>query len=154
MFAGARSTCGSVVLPNNGSNVHCPDPRRSPPGDGEYVGCGTRYSKNLGGCHGWLGLVSLKGISKVKSCTRKVSVAVTAVASVAGMVFAATPAAAAGSATFSIDYGASYYKGAATWSNRTVDVTGSFKTDICRRVYVRAFAGSTTLDVKSTSGWC
>ncbi|WP_344495848.1 hypothetical protein [Streptomyces enissocaesilis] len=98
--------------------------------------------------------MSLKGISKVKSRTRKAGVAVTAVASVAGMVFAATPAAAAGSATFSIDYGASYYKGAATWSNRTVDVAGSFKADICRRVYVRAFAGSTTLDVKSTSGWC
>ncbi|MFI9106537.1 hypothetical protein ACIGXA_39175 [Streptomyces fildesensis] len=80
--------------------------------------------------------------------------AVTAAASVAGMVFAATPATAAGSAPVSVEYTASYYKGTATWSNRSVFVNGSFKASNCRRVYARAFAGSTSLDFRSTSTWC
>ncbi|MFH8379296.1 hypothetical protein ACH4A7_38055 [Streptomyces cyaneofuscatus] len=99
-------------------------------------------------------MVGLKDTLKVKSRTRKVGVAVTAVASAAGMVFAATPAAAAGSADFSVVYTASYYKGTATWSNRSVGVIGSFKASNCRRVYVRAFAGSTSLDFQSSSTWC
>jgi len=101
-------------------------------------------------------MVRLKDTSKVKSRTRKVGVAVTAVAAVAGgMVFAATPATAAVAAsTVSIEYGASYYKGTATWSNRSVFVNGSFKATGCRRVYARAFAGSTSLDFRSTSTWC
>lgn len=101
-------------------------------------------------------MVRLKDTSKVKSRTRKVSVAVTAAASVAGMVFAATPATATATATaaFSVKYTVSYYNGTATWSNRSVDVTGSFKASNCRRVYVQAFAGSTSLDKKNTSTWC
>ncbi|GGU63729.1 hypothetical protein [Streptomyces lavendofoliae] len=99
-------------------------------------------------------MVKLKDTTKVKSRTRKVGMAVTAAASVAGMVFAATPAAAAGSADFSVVYTASYYQGTATWSNRSVSVDGSFKASNCRRVYVRAFAGSTTLDFQSSSTWC
>lgn len=99
-------------------------------------------------------MVGLKDVSKVKSRTRKVGVAVTAVASAAGMVFAATPAAAAGSAPFSVIYTASSYEGTATWSNRSVGVKGWFKASNCRRVYVQAFAGSTTLDFQSSSTWC
>ncbi|GGX46182.1 hypothetical protein GCM10010353_70990 [Streptomyces chryseus] len=74
------------------------------------------------------------------------------------MVFAATPATATvaeyPTSSFSIEYGASYYKGTATWYNRSVDVNGSFKATGCRRVYARAFAGSTSLDFKSSSTWC
>lgn len=104
-------------------------------------------------------MVRLKDTSKVKSCTRKVGAAVTAAASVAtGMVFATTPATAAtttaAAATISIEYGASYYKGTANWSNRSVIVDGSFKATGCRRMYARAWAGSTSLDFKSTSLWC
>ncbi|MFI1596229.1 hypothetical protein [Streptomyces venezuelae] len=81
--------------------------------------------------------------------------AVIAAASVAAMASAATPAsAAAASATISIEYGASYYKGAASWSNRSVGIDASFKASNCRRVYARAFAGSTSLDFKSSSTWC
>ncbi|MGW6026515.1 hypothetical protein [Streptomyces sp. NPDC055214] len=97
-----------------------------------------------------------KDASKVKSRTRKAGVAVTAAVSIAGMAFAATPATAVGAAaaTISIEYGASYYKGTASWSNRSVSIDGSFKASNCRRVYARAFAGSTSLDFKSTSTWC
>ncbi|GAA1537039.1 hypothetical protein GCM10009730_52860 [Streptomyces albidochromogenes] len=82
--------------------------------------------------------------------------AVTAAASVAGTAFAATPAtaASAAAAAVSIEYGASYYKGTASWSNRSVSVDASFKATGCRRVYARAFAGSTSLDFKSSSTWC
>ena len=80
------------------------------------------------------------------------------VASVAGMVFAAAPATATVAAyptsTFSIVYGASYYKGTVTWYNRSVDVTGAFKATGCRRIYARSFAGSTSLDFVSSSTWC
>ena len=101
-------------------------------------------------------MVRFKDASKMKSRTRKVGVAVTAAASVAGMAFAATPAtaAAAAAATVSIEYGASYYKGTASWSNRSVGIDASFKASNCRRVYARAFAGSTSLDFKSSSTWC
>jgi hypothetical protein len=72
------------------------------------------------------------------------------------MAFAATPATAvsAAAATISIEYGASYYKGTANWSNRSVGIDASFKASNCRRVYARAFAGSTSLDFKSSSTWC
>ncbi|MEV0113668.1 hypothetical protein AB0H77_10545 [Streptomyces sp. NPDC050844] len=99
-------------------------------------------------------MVRLKDASKVKSRTRKVGVAVTAAASVAGLAFAATPATAVAAANISIEYGASYYKGTATWSNRSVYVNGSFKATGCRRVYALAFAGSTSLDIQNTSTWC
>jgi hypothetical protein len=69
------------------------------------------------------------------------------------MVLAA-PSASAASANISLPYGASYYTGTATWSNRGVGIDGSFKATGCRRVYARAFAGSTTLDFQSTSTWC
>ncbi|SHM90699.1 hypothetical protein [Actinacidiphila paucisporea] len=69
------------------------------------------------------------------------------------MVFAA-PSATAASANVSLPYGASYYTGTATWSNRSVAIDGSFKATGCRRVYARAFAGSTSLDFRSTSTWC
>jgi len=92
--------------------------------------------------------------SKVKSRTRKLGPAVTAVAAVAGaMVFTATPALAA-AANVSVVYTESYYKGTASWSNRSVTIDGSFKATGCRRVYAEAFAGSTPLDFRSTSTWC
>ena len=69
------------------------------------------------------------------------------------MVLAA-PSATAASANVSLPYGASYYTGTASWSNRSVAIDGSFKATGCRRVYARAFAGSTSLDFKSTSTWC
>ncbi|MEV0523792.1 hypothetical protein AB0I66_10215 [Streptomyces sp. NPDC050439] len=101
-------------------------------------------------------MVRSKDASKTKSRTRKAGVAVTAALSIAGMAFAATPATAVGAAaaTISIEYGASYYKGTASWSNRSVSIDGSFKASNCRRVYARAFAGSTSLDFKSSSTWC
>ncbi|MFF6918634.1 hypothetical protein [Streptomyces sp. NPDC012466] len=104
-------------------------------------------------------MVRLKDTSKVKSCTRKFGAAVTAAASVAaGMAFATAPATAATTgvtaAPISIVYGASYYKGTATWSNRSVDVQGSFKATGCRRMYAHAWAGDTELDYRSTSTWC
>ncbi|MEV6878665.1 hypothetical protein [Amycolatopsis sp. NPDC051128] len=93
-----------------------------------------------------------------KSRTIKVGAAVAAVASVAGMVFAAAPATATvadyPTSTFSIVYGASYYKGTATFYNRSVGVDGAFKASNCRRIYARAFAGSTSLDFVSSSTWC
>ncbi|MEU3743291.1 hypothetical protein AB0E78_40365 [Streptomyces sp. NPDC032198] len=99
-------------------------------------------------------MVRLKDTSKVNSRVRKAGVAVTAAASVAAMALAATPASAAASATVSIEYGASYYKGTASWSNRSVGIDAVFKASNCRRVYARAFAGSTSLDFKSSSTWC
>lgn len=69
------------------------------------------------------------------------------------MVLAA-PSASAASANVRLPYGASNYTGTATWSNRAVAIDGSFKATGCRRVYARAFAGSTTLDFRSTSTWC
>ncbi|MBT2505840.1 hypothetical protein J7I98_07965 [Streptomyces sp. ISL-98] len=103
-------------------------------------------------------MVRLKDTSKVKSRTRKVGAAVAAAASVAGMVFAATPATAAvadyPTSTFSIEVGASYYKGTATWYNRSVEVNGAFKATGCRRVYARAFTGTTSRAFVSSSTWC
>ncbi|MCX4671944.1 hypothetical protein OG453_35600 [Streptomyces sp. NBC_01381] len=100
-------------------------------------------------------MVRLKDASKVKSRTRKVGVAVTAAASVAGLAFTATPATAvAAAATVSIEYGASDYEGTVSWSNRSVGIDAWFKASNCRRVYARAFAGSTSLDFKSSSTWC
>lgn len=102
-------------------------------------------------------MVKLKDPSKAKSRTRKVGVAVTAAASVAGMAFASAPATAAVAdypiSEFSIVYGASYYNGTATFYNRSVDVKGAFKATGYRRVYARAWAGTTSLDFQSTGTW-
>jgi hypothetical protein len=99
----------------------------------------------------------LKDKAMAKSGTRKVGAVVAAVASVAGMVFAAAPATAATTAYpvsyFALKYGESYYNGTATFTNRSVDVIGAFKASNSRRVYARAWAGSTSLDFKSTSLW-
>ncbi|WNV87345.1 hypothetical protein [Umezawaea sp. Da 62-37] len=93
---------------------------------------------------------------KAKSRTSRVGAIVAAVASVAGMVFTAAPATAADypTSTFELPYTASHYNGTATWYNRSVSVTGTFKASNCRRIYVRAFAGNTSLDFQSTSLWC
>jgi hypothetical protein len=99
----------------------------------------------------------LKDRTTAKSRTRKAGAVVAAVASVAGMVFAAAPATAATAdfpvSYFAMPYGASYYNGTATFTNRSVDVIGAFKASNSRRIYARAFAGSTSLDFKSTSLW-
>jgi hypothetical protein len=134
------------MLPNNGGNVHCPI-------WGGHRLC-TRYSKNLG----VVDMMRLKDTTTTKSRTRKLGAVVAAVASVAGMVFAAAPATATVAAyptsTFPIEFGASYYKGTVTWYNRSVGVTGAFKATGCRRVYAEAYAGSTWLDWQSSSTWC
>ncbi|MGX7828011.1 hypothetical protein ACTG9Q_23275 [Actinokineospora sp. 24-640] len=97
----------------------------------------------------------MKDKTMAKRRTRKVGAVLAAVASVAGMVFTAAPAAADyPTSTFALPYTASYYNGTATWYNRSVGVTGTFKASNCRRIYVKAFKGSTTLDFKSTSLWC
>ncbi|MFD1151583.1 hypothetical protein [Saccharothrix hoggarensis] len=67
---------------------------------------------------------------------------------------AAAPAAAYPTSTFSIEVGASYYKGTVTWYNRSVGVTGAFKAVGCRRVYGEAWSGDTYLDTVSSSTWC
>lgn len=76
----------------------------------------------------------------------KAGAVVAAAASVAGMVFAAAPASATVAAyptsDFSIEVGASYYKGTVTWYNRSVSVNGAFKASGCRRVYAEAIAGT------------
>lgn len=94
--------------------------------------------------------------TKAKSRMRKVGAAVAAVASAGGMVFAATPATAAGYPTskFRIEVGASYYIGTVTWYNRSVGVDGAFKASGCRRIYAEARAGSTWLGWQSSSTWC
>ncbi|MBB5804322.1 hypothetical protein F4560_004090 [Saccharothrix ecbatanensis] len=103
-------------------------------------------------------MARLKHGTATKSRTRKFGAAVAAVASVAGMVFAAAPATATAAAyptsTFSIEVGASYYKGTVTWYNRSVGVTGAFKAVGCRRVYAQAWAGATWLSWASSSTWC
>lgn len=101
-------------------------------------------------------MVRLKDTRKAKSRTRKVGAVVAAVASVAGMVFTAAPATAAAYPTsdFRIPYGASFYNGTVTWYNRSINVTGTFRATGCRRIYARAFAGSTSLGFRSSSTWC
>jgi hypothetical protein len=88
--------------------------------------------------------------------TTKVGAAMAAAASVAGMIFAATPATAAAypTSTFQLKYGQSYYNGTVTFYNRAVDVTGIFNAVGCRRVYTTAWVGSTELDYQSTSTHC
>lgn|SRR5688500_17484066 len=100
-------------------------------------------------------MVKPKGRTPTKSRTRKIGAAVAAVVSVAGMVSAATPATAAGypTSTFSIEVGASYYKGTVTWYNRAVGVDGAFKAVGERRIYAQAWAASTWLDWNSSSTW-
>ncbi|NUT96583.1 MAG: hypothetical protein HOY78_31630 [Saccharothrix sp.] len=100
----------------------------------------------------------VKGTTKAKSRRGKVGAVVAAVASVAGMVFAASPATATAAAyptsDFKIPYGASYFNGTITWFNRSIEGVGSFRATGCRRVYLQAFAGSTPLGVRSSSTWC
>ncbi|MGW4063916.1 hypothetical protein ACWEGE_36905 [Amycolatopsis sp. NPDC004747] len=98
----------------------------------------------------------LKARKTTKSRTRKAGAVVAAVASVAGMVSAATPATAAAYPTseFAMPYTVSYYNGTVTWFNRSVEVSGVFKASNCRRIYARAYAGNTSLDFRSTSLWC
>jgi len=81
---------------------------------------------------------------------------VAAVASVAGMVFAAAPATAAAYPTseISIVYGASHYKGTIIWYNRSVSITGNFKATGCRRIYAEGFASNNSVGVVSSSTWC
>ncbi|WP_436500456.1 hypothetical protein [Actinokineospora sp. HUAS TT18] len=102
-------------------------------------------------------MVRLKDTT-TKSRTRKFGVLGAAVASVAGMVFAAAPASATvaeyPTSTFKVPYGASFYNGTATWFNRAVEVTGTFRATGCRRIYARAFAGSNSLAFVSSSTWC
>jgi hypothetical protein len=118
---------------------------------------GIRCSKNPG----VVVMVRLKDATTAKSRRRRVGALVAAVASVAGMVFAATPATAASypSSPFPIVVGASYFTGSVTWYNRAVEVTGAFKAVGCRRVYAQAWAGTvwtgyTWLDWASSSTWC
>ncbi|GAA2698846.1 hypothetical protein GCM10010412_094910 [Nonomuraea recticatena] len=103
-------------------------------------------------------MVRLQDTTQAKSRTRKVGAVVAAVASVTGMVFAAAPATAAAypTSTFSIQVGASYYKGTVTWYNRSVGVTGAFKAVGCRRVYAdtRIANSGRRLDWQSSSTWC
>jgi hypothetical protein len=103
-------------------------------------------------------MVRLKDSTTARNRTRKVGVAAAAVASVAGMMFAAAPATATVAAyptsVFSIVYGESHYNGTITWYNRSVHVTGGFKATGCRRVYARAFPSSANVDFVSSSTWC
>jgi hypothetical protein len=103
-------------------------------------------------------MVKLMDTMKTKTRTRKVGAVLAAVVSAAGMVFSATPATAAVSdfhtSAFSIEVGASYYKGTVTWYNRSIEVTGAFKASGCRRVYAEAWAGTTWLGWQSSSTWC
>jgi hypothetical protein len=110
----------------------------------------TRYSNDWG----VVVMVMLKATTTAKRRTRKVGVAVAVV--VAGMFFAATPAAASAypTSTFQLPYTASYYNGTVTWYNRTVDVKGTFKASNCRRIYAEAWAGTTLLDTQNSSTWC
>ncbi|MEU4445366.1 hypothetical protein AB0K14_22140 [Actinosynnema sp. NPDC050801] len=117
----------------------------------------------------------LKDTPKAKSRTRRVGAVLAAVASIAGMIFAVAPATAAPAAalaapatapadtatvagyptsSFSIVYGASYYRGTVTWYNRAVGVTGTFKAVGCRRIYGEAWNNDTFLDDASSSTWC
>ncbi|MEU4770012.1 hypothetical protein AB0H12_43020 [Actinosynnema sp. NPDC023794] len=101
-------------------------------------------------------MVKSKDETTTRSRTRKVGAAVAAVASVAGMVFAAAPVTAAvyPTSTFSISDGeGSYYAGTVTWYNRAVGITGTFKAVGCRRVYGKAWA-SDELDWNNSALWC
>lgn len=101
-------------------------------------------------------MVRLKGTATTRNLARKVVVA--AVASVAGMVFAATPATTTAadfpSSDFEIGYEMSSYDGSIIWYNRSVRVTGVFRASGCRRVYARAFPSSANVDFVSSSTWC
>ena len=90
----------------------------------------------------------------MKNGRRKIGAVVAAMASVAGMVFAAVPASAVTYPTsaFRIEYGASYYIGKVTWYNRSVGVDGVFKATGYRRIYAQAWSG-TWLDWQSSSTW-
>ena len=94
------------------------------------------------------------------TCVKKVGATVSAVAVAAGLVLAGAPAAGAAPASYPTkqfdvsDGSGSYYTGTITWYNRSVAVAGTFKAVGCRRVYAAAFAGSTQLDVRSSSTHC
>ncbi|WP_199442845.1 hypothetical protein [Umezawaea beigongshangensis] len=98
-----------------------------------------------------------KDTTTTKSRTRTIGAAVAAMASVAGTVLAAAPAAATVAAyptsTFSIEVGASYYRGTVTWYNRSVGVDGAFKATGYRRIYAQAWASTTWLGWQSSSTW-
>lgn len=94
--------------------------------------------------------------TKAKHRAGKVGAVVAAVASVAGMVFAASPATAAAYPTSSFyisDGQGSYYSGTLTWYNRSVGITGTFKSVGCRRVYGAAYANN-LLDWDNSTTWC
>ncbi len=97
-----------------------------------------------------------KDSTTTKSHTRKAGTTVAAVASLAGMVFTATPASAIPhpTSTFSIEAGASYYRGTVTWYDRSVGVTGTLKTVGCWRVYLRVFADTRQLDYLRSGTQC
>lgn len=103
-------------------------------------------------------MVRMKDSTTARKLARKVGVVVAAVASVAGIVFAAAPATATVAAfpvsSFSVTSGASYYNGTITWYNRSVHITGTFRAVGCRRVYAEGFAGSTSVGLVSSSTWC
>jgi len=90
---------------------------------------------------------------------RRAKAAATVLAAAAA-VFAAAPAATAAPAAyptspFDVTYTASYARGTATWYNRSVGVTGTFKASNCRRMYAFTYtANSTPLDARSTSLHC
>lgn len=86
--------------------------------------------------------------------------AVAAVAAAAGLVLVGTPAATAAPAGTSHDFlvygadGASYITGSVSFSNRSATVDATLHAVGCRRGYAYAFAGTTQLDVVSTSTHC
>lgn len=85
--------------------------------------------------------------------------AVAGVVAAAGLLLTGAPAA---SATTSVSHdfflwgadGASYFDGVATFSNRSANVSGTFHAVGCKRFYASAHAGSTQLDIRSTSTHC
>ena len=94
-----------------------------------------------------------------KKYAKKVGAAVSAVAVAAGLVLAGAPtdatAASYPTKPFDVSDGSgSYYRGTVTWYNRSVAVDGTFKAVGCRRVYAAALAGTTQLDVRSSSTHC
>lgn len=95
-----------------------------------------------------------------KNRTRKFRFAVAAVAAAAGMVLIGAPGASAATTSTAKDFivwgadGVSYFRGTATFNNRSVNVAGYFHAVGCRRFYASSHAGSTQLDIRSTSTHC
>lgn len=85
--------------------------------------------------------------------------AVAMFAAAAGLVLAGAPAATAAPAAIApvdlVDPGSgSSFHGTAAFSNRSVTVAGTFHAVGCRRFYAASHAGSTQLDIRSTSLHC